>query len=203
MSLAASAAPAPAGMSDNARRGKALLKRAVVGVVQLKGTDPVKAEADVRLRVQLVVINIPEIDTEGQTFMADVVVEAVAEGRHELVRDLDAEKEPGKDVAPKHKNSDKPPKPEALFDPGATILNSKDVELIEESVETRQSDAVWRWRWRGDFSEEFELFDFPFDVQDFSLKASLQSVQLPHSRMRTRGGARSDDCRASEPPHRH
>lgn len=150
------------------------LQRAVganVGMMRMKAGGA-KVDTDVQLRVQLIIVNIPEIDTEAQTFMADVVVEAVAEGRHELVRDLEAERDPGQDVPPKHKNSAKPPQPEALFNPGVTILNAKDVELIEESVETQQHDAVWRWRWRGEFSEEFELFDFPFDVQNFSIKVS-------------------------------
>ena len=31
-------------------------------------------------------------------------------------------------------------------------------------------DAVWKVRWRGCFKEEFELQDFPFDVQDFHIK---------------------------------
>lgn len=151
------------------------LQRGALGMARMRAGGT-KVNADVLLRVQLVIVNIAEINTEGQTFMADVVVEAVAEGRYDLVRDLEAEKEPGQDVPPKYKNGDKPPKPEALFNPGATILNAKDVDLIEESVETRQRDAVWRWRWRGDFSEEFELLDFPFDVQDFSIKVSTRSA---------------------------
>jgi hypothetical protein len=158
-------------VGDERRANIRTLQRGAVGIVRMRAGGA-KVDTDVQLRVQLVIVNIPEIDTEAQTFMADVVVEAVAEGRHELVRDLEAEKEPGQDVPPKHKSGDKKPKPEALFNPGATILNAKDVDLIEESVETRQRDAVWRWRWRGEFTEEFELFDFPFDVQDFNIRVS-------------------------------
>ena len=115
--------------SDNIRKLQTGVSGAV-GIIRMRAGGATVA-TDVQLRVQLVIMNIPEIDTEAQTFMADVVVEAVAEGREELVRDLEAEKEPGQDISPKHKNTAKPPKPEALFNPGATILNAKDAELVE------------------------------------------------------------------------
>ena len=67
--------------------------------------------------------------------------------------------------------------PQWSYDPGLELLNVKDASQLScgssvQRVGPDTYDAVFTERWRGTFTEEFELHDFPFDVQDFHI--SLQ-----------------------------
>jgi hypothetical protein len=58
------------------------------------------------------------------------------------------------------------------YNPEFQILNNKDADVMYETSKQLDNDAVWKVRWRGTFKEEFELWDFPFDVQDFTIKVA-------------------------------
>jgi hypothetical protein len=146
------------------------------------------------LTVKVVLLNIIDIDTEAQEFAADVLVEARARGqawlladgreggrytKDELLRDprnvctVIPETHVGKrgnSYAAWHSflseklNDDL----DWNYNPNLEVLNIKDASLVDGSGRDHAvdgGDAVFKQRWKGTFTEEFELQDFPFDIQ--------------------------------------
>lgn len=78
----------------------------------------------------------------------------------------------GEDHDPKHNTPS--------YMPEFTIANIKDADQIEEESFSYSDTAEGQFikyscRWRGTFLEEFELQDFPLDMQEYSLRIEAMS----------------------------
>ena len=56
------------------------------------------------------------------------------------------------------------------YNPDIHATNSMGAERIFQQKKVVDEDVHWVTRYRGDFAEEYELEDFPFDIQDFHVE---------------------------------
>lgn len=107
----------------------------------------------VQLDVRFSWLHVHSVDTEQQEFTAEFFVDARAIGRSELVPRADDTKA---DAAKR-------------WTPDLFVRNMCDGELVRGEDLVHGADASYRRHWRGSFKQEFQLHEFPFDVQDFQL----------------------------------
>jgi hypothetical protein len=132
--------------------------------VAIGGAAPAPAvAAPVKLEVRFSWLNIHTVDTENQEFTAEFFVDARAKGRAELVPCADDTSE----VAA------------SRWTPELIVANMCDGELVRGEDSVHGADASYRRHWRGVFKQEFQLHEFPFDIQDFT----LQLVEHTHDRV--------------------
>eukprot|EP01052_Picozoa_sp_SAG31_P013978 SAG31_NODE_854_length_11497_cov_8.245043_7_plen_444_part_00 len=100
----------------------------------------------VEMELRCSILNVHDVDTASQSFMADLYIDARVRGRADLLS------------------------PDAQFNPELYIANAVDVDdtLLDRSF-VRDGDAIWHKRYKGIFKDEFHLHTFPFDVQDLKL----------------------------------
>ncbi len=117
----------------------------------------------VQLEVRFSWLHVHSVDTEEQEFTAEFFVDARVRGRSDLVPRADDSKS---DAATR-------------WTPALYIANMCDGELIRGEDAVHGVDASYRRHWRGCFKQEFQLHEFPFDIQDFHL------LLVEHSHDRT------------------
>ena len=125
----------------------------------------------VNMSVAVNIISLSEVDTVNQCFTCEMVIRAATTN---IVRDGVRVKETGRAVTPGN------------WEPRLRFLNLlSTTSWGRQEKMTEEGELAFKYHVSGTFSEQMELFDFPFDVQDLSfiLSSAIPSSYLSISEL--------------------
>mmetsp|Transcript_4128 Transcript_4128/g.7719 ORF Transcript_4128/g.7719 Transcript_4128/m.7719 type:complete len:402 (-) Transcript_4128:90-1295(-) len=120
----------------------------------------------VEMSVAVNVISLSEIDTVSQRFTSEVVIRAATTN---LIRDKIRVQGTEEEVTPKN------------WEPRLRFLNLLSTTTWERQEKmTGDGELAFKYHVSGTFSEQMELFDFPFDAQDltFTLSSAIPADKI-------------------------